>query len=153
MSGLFCFSVILLLVIWGGFGLVLSSGLPLVRVRVSSTFWARVSVNSLAPFGAVQGASQPVPGVKVLSLWRWTLGLGLTILKLWIYFPALFSEGKSCSSCALIQSVHGGGLFTDGSVVVRERERKQGKKGPRINAPHANLQWNQVNSKNVIILL
>ena len=62
------FSVFLLLCVWGGFGLFLSSGRRLVRARVSCTFWARVSVNRLALFGSVEGAAQPVPGVKVLSL-------------------------------------------------------------------------------------
>ena len=58
------------------------------------------------------------------------MGPGLTIRKPRIDSLAVFSERKSGSSRALIQSVHGErGLFTDGSVVVRERERERGKKG------------------------
>ena len=55
------------------------------------------------------------------------MGLGQTVRKRRIDSTA---EGKSCLSRALIQSVHGEReLFTDGSIVVRESERKWGKKG------------------------
>ena len=80
--------------------------------------------------------------VSVLDTFVQRLMIGLvTVRKLWIYSPAVVSEGKSYLSHALIQSMHKErGLFTDKFVVVRERMRAGQEGAECINVLHAALQ-------------